>query len=138
MIKLSVSLPGLDSSNIKVSLSTTSEPGQAAPTSTIKISPRDGDQKATATFKATTFTIDSDVDLGTISSTMSNGILEVSATKQKPEVNQIEIEIASPPKPPSPPELEIEGGETLKVEPLKAEPPSPDDSPGMEVFTDEE
>eukprot|EP00520_Triparma_pacifica_P011174 CAMPEP_0118636582 /NCGR_PEP_ID=MMETSP0785-20121206/2704_1 /TAXON_ID=91992 /ORGANISM="Bolidomonas pacifica, Strain CCMP 1866" /LENGTH=222 /DNA_ID=CAMNT_0006527727 /DNA_START=5 /DNA_END=673 /DNA_ORIENTATION=- len=129
-IKLHVTLPGFDSSSLKVTLSTKTEPTEKTPVSTLTIEPRN--EKATGSFQATSFTLDPDIDLRSLSSTMSNGVLEIVAQKLKPEVKTTELDIAAPPMPEK---VSIEGAGDGE-EPRAADPPSPNDSPDVEVYTE--
>ena len=137
--KLSMLLPGFSSQSVKLSLSTKTEPTSLNPVSILTIEPRG--ETAVRAFQATSFTLDQDVDLNSISSSMTNGVLEVVAQKVKPKVQTKEIPIAEELPPKKVDRVEIEGNDEEPQVPdtrAAADPPSPNDSPGLEVYTEPE
>jgi HSP20 family molecular chaperone IbpA len=137
--KLSMLLPGFSSQSVKLSLSTKTEPTNLNPVSILTIEPRG--ETAVRAFQATSFTLDQDVDLNSLSSSMANGVLEVVAQKVKPKVQTKEIPIAEELSPKKVDRVEIEGNDEEPQVPdtrAAADPPSPNDSPGLEVYTEPE
>ena len=135
--KLVVNLPGLSSKSVKLTISTKTDPASPnhQPVSTLTIEPRG--ERAENAFQAHSFTLDPDVDLNSLTSSMTNGELLVVAQKVKPKVLTTEIPITTES---GPEKVEIEGnGEEPDAHAhQRADPPSPNDSPDVEIFTEPE
>lgn len=125
-----MTLPGHSRDSVKLTLKTTEDPNLSSPYSSISIASK------TQAFEPTTFKIDKTVDVKTIESSMADGVLTIKASKLQPVVEEIDLKIEA--KAPSQEAKEVLTEE--KTEKAKSassvDPPSPGDSVGIEITTD--
>mmetsp|Transcript_15165 Transcript_15165/g.28261 ORF Transcript_15165/g.28261 Transcript_15165/m.28261 type:complete len:233 (+) Transcript_15165:91-789(+) len=130
-ITLNMVLPGYSSNMIDLELKTTTQFGEMQRSLTVSPNVKKGgkEKKAPAPFSPTVFSIDGRVDAGSITSTMKNGILEIVGKKIQPTVDKTSLPIIE--------EVSVEEEQDDHVE-VKVEEPSPNDSPDVEIKTDED